>query len=354
MWLACAAQPRMASNAPDEVPGDAAREGTCAAWVAEMVLTGAAVDAAALVDTAHENGWIVTADMAAHVQPYVDKLRSYGGDIHVERKVILNRHVKGTPDGFSVMDKEGILRVKDLKYGFLVVEPYRNPQVSIYAGAILRYLAARDVKITRVEISIYQPRAWHPLGIDRVWVIHPTELMEFVHEIEAASEGCQNPSALATPGDHCYYCPAAPTCAASAHEAYRIHSHVVEGTQRHMTAEELTKELAFLDMAEEMITGRKKAVFAEAESRVTRGEHLPGWHMQRGSGQRRWKVSPDVVEAITGIDIKKVATITPAEAERMKVHPELLKTLTETPQLTPKLRRIPPGFYSQLFKMRKT
>lgn len=353
MWLSCAAQPHMAVNAPEEVPGDAAREGTCAAWVAEMVLTGAVADTAALVGKAHENGWVVTADMAAHTQPYVDKLRSYGGNIHVERKVRLNKYVEGTPDGFSVMDKEGVLRVKDLKYGYVVVEPFRNPQVSIYAGAILRHLIARDVTIRLVEISIYQPRAWHPLGIDRVWKVDPVELMTFVQEIEVAGEACQNPNALATPGDHCYYCPAAPTCAASAHEAYRIHSHVVSGTQRHMTSEELSKELEFLETAEEMITGRKKAVFAEAEARVGRGEHLPGWHMQGGAGQRRWKASPEVVEAITGLDIRKTATITPTEAERLKVHPAILKTLTETPQLTPKLRKVPKGYYAQLFGKRE-
>lgn len=334
---------------PPEVPGDPAREGTCAAWVAEMVLTGQAKTTAELVGKSHENGWVVTPDMAQHIAKYVDSLRACGGTMHVERKVRLNKHIAGTPDGYAVLDPQAILKVKDLKYGYEIVEPYRNTQVSIYAGAILRGLVARGVVINRVEISIYQPRAWHPLGVDRVWVIRPEELMAFVHEIEAAGERCQNPMALAQPGDHCHYCPAASTCAANAHEVYRIAAHVTAGQQRHMRPDEMAEELKFLTTASEMITGRLKAVRTEAEARVGRGERIPGWHMESGAGQRRWKLPAATVKALTGMDLSSDATITPAEAERRGMNVDLVKSLTETPRLTPKLKPIPAGFYTQLF-----
>lgn len=354
IWMQCPAQPRMASNAPPEEPGDPAREGTCAAWVAEMVLSGAAADTKAMIGATHPNGWVVTEDMAGHVQPYVDLLRSYGGTIHVERKMRLNHLIAGTPDGFAVMADQGVLKVKDLKYGFEIVEPFQNPQVSIYAGAILRYLLARDVVIKQVEISIYQPRAYHPLGIDRVWKVNPTDLMDFVHSIEAAGEKCQDPMSPAKPGEYCYYCPAAATCPANAHEAYRLAEYVVAGKQRHMRPEELAKELEFLSVAEDIITGRKKAIFAEAEARVSRGEHVPGWHMRQDAGRRRWKVDPKVLVAMTGRDdLIQMEPVSPAEAERLGVNLDLIKAMTETPQLKPKLRKIPKGYYTQLFAQRK-
>lgn len=334
---------------PPEVPSDPAREGTCAAWVAEMVLTGQAAKTADLIGTTHSNGWVVTADMAAYINGYVTKLRSFGGNIYVERKVRLNQHVQGTPDGFSVLDAEGVLRVKDLKYGYLIVEPFQNEQICTYAGAILRYLSARNVVIRRVEISVYQPRAWHPLGIDRSWWVEPSELMQFVHQIERASEACQDPAAPLKAGDHCHYCPAASSCPTFAHEVYRIVERVSMLPQRHMSEEELSRELDFFELAEKMVTGRAKAVRVEAAARVERGQHIPGYHMERAAGQRRWKFPPDVVKALTGVDITEVSTISPAEAERRGVHPDYAKSMTETPQLAPRLRKVPHNFYNQLF-----
>lgn len=352
MWVACAAQPTMAARAPEEVPSDPAREGTCAAWVAEMVLSGQAAKTVDLIGATHPNGWVVTREMANHVQPYVNVMRSYGGTVHVERKVILNNLISGTPDAFAVMDAEGVLRVKDLKYGFLIVEPFRNHQVSIYAGAIIRALAARGVVIRRVILSIYQPRSWHPAGIDREWSVHPEELMAFVHEIEAAGVRTQGPNPKATPGEHCHYCPAMATCPAAAHEAYRVHDYLVVDQQRHMGATEMAEELLFLEKVEAMITGRRKAVMAEAEARIAKGEFIPGWHMEHRSGKRRFRVPPDVVKFFTGIDPVIKECVSPAELERMGASPTVVAKLSETPRLEPKLKRVTANYYTNLFKGR--
>lgn len=343
MWTQCPGQPTMAGRMPPETPSDAAREGTCAAWVAEMMLTGQPVP------SEHPNGWVVTDDMVSHVTKYVELVRSHGGQISVERKVRLNQWVEGTPDAFAVLDAEGVLHADDLKYGFGIVEPYRNPQVSIYVGAILRYLTARDVIIRRVEIGIYQPRAWHPAGIYRTWVVLPEELMKFVHEIEAAIPATQEANPRLSPGSHCEYCPAASTCAAVAHENYRVYSKVCADTQRHMSQDELAQELAFLELAEDMLKARRTAVNAEAEARLKRGQHIPGWHLGERRGQRRFKVDAASVKALTGIDPMTEKMVTPAELERKGASPTMLKAITEVPIIAPKLERIPPGFYNNLF-----
>jgi hypothetical protein len=340
----------MAALAPAELPSDPAREGTCAAWVAEMVLSGQVAKTADLIGATHLNGWVVTRDMAAHVQPYVDLMRSYGGVVHVERKVVLNSLIEGTPDAFAVMDAEGVLRVKDLKYGFLIVEPFENEQVSIYTGAILRMLTARGVVIRKVVLSIYQPRAWHPAGIDREWSVDPEVLMTYVHKIEAAGVRTQQPNPPATPGEHCHYCPAMATCPAAAHETYRIHDYLVVAQQRHMTATEMAEELKFLETVEAMVTGRLKAVTAEAEARIGHGEHIPGWHMETRSGQRRFRVPPEIVKFFTGIDPTVEKCVTPAELERMGALPSVVQKLSETPRLEPKLKRVSANYYTNLFK----
>jgi hypothetical protein len=244
------------------------------------------------------------------------------------------------------------LRVKDLKYGYMIVEPYLNEQVSIYAGAILRYLSARGVKITKVVLSIYQPRAWHAAGIDREWSTDPHELMKFVHEIEAAGVRTQQPHPPARPGEHCHYCPAMSTCPAAAHETYRIHDYLVVNQQRHMSAVEMAEELKFLNMIEAMVTGRRKAVAAEAEARIGRGEHIPGWHMGQRSGKRRFKVPPEVIKFFTGVDPVVGQCVSPAELEKMGASPSVVNTLSEVPRLEPKLSAVTDNYYTNLFRGR--
>ena len=344
MWTQCPGQPIMAGRMPPETPSDAAREGTCAAWVAEMMLTDQPVP------KQHDNGWIVTDDMVSHITKYVDLVRSHGGQISVERKVRLNQWVEGTPDAFAVLDSEGVLHADDLKYGYGVVEPYRNPQVSIYVGAILRHLTARGVIIRRVEIGIYQPRAWHPAGIYRTWVIEPHQLMQFVQEIEASIPATQEANPALRAGTHCEYCPAASTCAAVTHANYQVYSKVCADTQRHMSQVELAEELGFLELAEDMLKARRTAVNAEAEARLKRAQHIPGWHLGERRGQRRFTVGADVVRALTGLDPETKKMVTPAELERMGASPVMLKAITEVPIIAPKLERIPPGFYNNLFK----
>ena len=345
IWTKCAGQPRMASNIPPEESSDPAREGTCAAWVAEMVLTGAVATCAELVGETHENGWLVENDMAHRIQSYVDLVRSYGGDIHTERKVRFNDYVAGTPDCYAVLDG-GVLRVDDLKYGFGIVEPYRNTQVMIYTGAILKTLAA---PVDRVEIGIYQPRAWHPSGIHRVWSTTPEELEPLLEKIKLASYTAQRVDAALTAGPHCEYCPAAATCAESAALNYRNYEQITGAEQRHMTAIEASEELEFLTAAEAALKGRKTAVEAEVKARIGRGEQFPGWHMEQGAGQRRWTVKPSTVRALTGIDPEVPKSVTPAELERMGANPAIVAKLTETPRTTPRLKKVPRDYYANLF-----
>jgi hypothetical protein len=352
IWTKCPANPLMASRVPPEVPGDAAREGTCAAWVAEMVLTGVVEQASEMIGRNHENGWLVEADMTHRIQKYVDLVRSYGGQVHTERKVRLNNLIEGTPDAYAVLADDGILRVDDLKYGYGIVEPYRNPQVSIYAGAILEYLAARNVKIQRVVIGIYQPRAWHPAGIHRTWECWPEELGAFVKEIETAGNKTQDPNPVAIAGDHCEYCPAASTCAAVTAANYRVYEALCSDLQRHMTATEMAEELTFLSMAQNMLDGRINAVETEAKARMAKGETIPGWHMQQGAGQRRFKVGADVIRVLTGKNPEVPKMVTPAEFERMGASPTVVARLTETPRTAPRLKKIAPGYFANMFKQR--
>lgn len=355
IWFNCSAMPRLSLDIPEEPAGDPAREGTCAAWVAECVLTGAATCAADLIGKSHENGWKVDADMADHIQRYVDHLRVRGGSIHAERRMTLNEMIAGTPDAFAVMTGDTLI-VDDLKFGYDIVDPYRNTQVSIYAGAIIRMLATtHGAVIRKVVIGIYQPRAFHPDGIYRTW--HPTvdELLSFVGEIEARGHDAQDASSRATPGPWCEYCPVAGRCAAVAATTYNAFRRISDDRARQMTASELSTELDFLEKVEKMIKGRINAVRTEATARMKRGEYVKGWGFEEKFGNRKFTVEPEILKALTGVDaFDKPKAISPAEFERRakaegkELH-DFVERMSTRPRIPPKLVRLDPDHYKKLF-----
>lgn len=347
IWFHCPASAKMTENAPADNAGDPAREGTCAAWVAEMVLTGERERCIDMIGETHENGWPVESDMAQLIQGYVNNLRSHGeGQVFAERFVRLNENIAGTPDGFAIANGD-TLHVDDLKYGYSPVEPFRNTQVGCYTGALLKEMP----HIRHVIFGIYQPRCSHPLGIYRTWSIDRQTADRFVAEIIEASQKCLAEKPAAQPDNHCEYCPAAAMCYSIANVLYAGYDIMATAKQRHMGREEVIAELAFIERMEKMVKGRKTALHAEATARIAKGEVFQGWHMESGRGQRRFKNSLDAerIEAITGVSPLSDKLVTPAELERRGANIEVVQALTETPTLPPKLKQVPANYYAKLF-----
>lgn len=341
-WFHCALYPRFIANLPEQPASDAAREGTCAAWVAEKTLRREVAQCSDLIGAAHENGWIVEKQMADLMQKYVDFVVSIGGMYDVERTVYLNEYITGTTDLFAII-ANGVLYVIDLKYGFMIVEPYRNTQIAIYAASLLKKYGASEVRL-----GVYQPRAFHPLGIYREWRTSPQELMAFAGEIEAAGNRAQDPNATATPGKWCEHCDAAHTCQALAETLYKGH-HVIESSrQKKMTGEELAKELDFFDLMETLLKSRSVAVKAEATARAKSGEFLPGYSLETGYGNRKLNISAEEFKFITGIDPYEKKTATPAELVRRGASEKLVDGLSSRPTIPPKLKKISDGHFPQI------
>ena len=350
IWTKCALAPRLWLDVPSDRDGDSdpARQGTCAAWLAEQVLQGHAETCADMLDAAHPNGWVVDHEMVHHVQGYVDMLRARGGVIDAERRVRLNDLLEGTADAFGSFS-DGTIACDDLKYGFDPVE-VTSPQIVIYAGALVRLLTRKGQTVRKVTLGIYQPRAYHPSGIHRTRTLWPEELMQEVHRIEAAGQATQRPDAVATPGAHCRYCKAAHLCSAVAGEVQHAVHRMINGQQRQMTPVEIAQELEFLDVAERMFKSRKEAVRAEATARMDRGERIPGWIKQQGYGRRKWVADPVTVRMVTGIDPTAPTTmVSPAELERRGADKAVVAKLTETPRTAAQLKPVPEGYYAALF-----
>lgn len=344
-WFHCAAFPWFTQHAEKKPPSDEMREGTCAAWVADRVLKG---DTSDLTGKVHPNGWVVTPDMVSYVQMYVDHIRSRGGVIASEQRVTLGQHIDGRLDTSTSLSST-TLNIFDLKYGYELVEVFENIPMVIYGAG--EYLRINNPAITQVDLTIFQPRAFHPDGIARTWSLSVTDLMTRANEIILKGDRVFEPEPLATPGPHCTRCDAATSCVALTTSVYRDHSYVEDSRQRHMTAEEMKRELDTLDDIEKRLKARKVAVYAEAEQRVMKGEYIAGWGLTQGYGNRVLTVDPKVVTFLTGgVKATEEKPKSPAQLEREGVSPAILKHMTTTPRTATTLKRLPKDYFNKAFK----
>lgn len=333
-WAKCAAAPQFAAAAGPRPESDAAREGTCAAWVAEMVLTGQVDACVALVGQSHANGWTVDADMAGHAQDYVDICRADGGQLWAEHHVTLSQHISGTADCVTLAP-DGTLTVRDLKYGFRLIEP-DSPQLIIYAAAVLQ---APPGPVSRVVTEIYQPRGFHPKGCRRslAWSVDEIRAMGVDYTIQA--EACHRPDPIATPGPHCLYCDAAASCAALQATAAQTLAVVEMQGWRERTPSEMAQALHFHRWASDTITAAAKALEAEAEAMALSGTRLPGWGVTERRGNTRVTVTPDMIRALTGgtVSGEKTVAMNVGDLKAAGMPDAALKLITDRPVIGHKL-----------------
>jgi len=161
------------------------------------------------------NGKHPTVEMMDAVQVFLDTVRPA---IARASQVMIEEHIDnpdfhpdfyGTVDCAVVYNNEGVvtLDVNDFKYGQgVVVEVYRNPQIMYYAFGIL----AKHPEVTLVRLRIIQPRAYHPDGPVRTWVVDASEIRTWAEEV--LRPAMMTDSNALQPGPHCRFCPAKLVC----------------------------------------------------------------------------------------------------------------------------------------------
>lgn len=352
IWANCAAAPSFMERVPVEPDSDPAREGTCAAWVAEVVINGHRGKCIELLGATHDNGWLVDIEMVNHVQNYVDIVLDGSGVSRAEQPVQLSPYIQGTYDASTTVRQSSLLRVGDLKYGQIIVEVFECLQLIIYAAAELKRLGFPSW-ITDVEMFIYQPRPYHYMGPYRPWTISVNDLWSYAQDLINKAEACQVPNPVATPGNHCQYCKAKVGCEANAHSVYSAAWHATTSTHhRTLSSLELKNDADLLKTLKRLITDRENAVHAEMEQRMSHGEYFPGWFQKPRKGHRKFKpfVTPDTLFAMTGINGSRVEPLTPPEMEKLGASPKVINALSFSPDIGHKLDQVPANYFDNVFK----
>lgn len=213
-WMRC---PRslIAGHLAGDRPSYYAAEGSVAHWLAEdWLLNG---EPYRHLGSVHEKDGFeieITEEMISYVEEYVNAVQAMPGRHYVEVKVDLSKYTPvpsfGTSDHISA--EPGKLRVKDLKYGKVWVDPEDNEQGQAYAlGAFEELDWLYDFQ--EIEIQICQPRRDN----FESWTISREQLLEFGERYREAAYKAWDPDAPYNPDPiACEYCPARFDCPALA------------------------------------------------------------------------------------------------------------------------------------------
>lgn len=321
IWMKCAAFVQMSDAAPER-DGDytVREEGTACHWVCEQRLVGEAVEVGKMAPNAVE----VDADMLETAEQYAAHVHGWGGlGLHIEAPVSMGDAFPllqdGTADAWAYDADAGVLHVIDLKYGYRPVEAIRNPQLAIYAYAIARALPALP---TRVEMSIFQPRASHPAGKMRTWSATTRELAAFAAKINEAALATKQVPPTAHPGSHCMYCDGAVGCRALADASAQMLDICdrTEGYYDEPSNAQVAFDLRAVTAAMAILDARKTALELYAEKALSQGEVVPGWEMRRSAGRWKWRAGVEdalkQLGALYGVEVTTESLRTPHSLQK--------------------------------------
>jgi len=313
-------------------------EGNAAHWLASMVFEGA--NASDLIGNKANNGVFITREMAEHVSDYSRNLPfSTDGETHVEWSYQINGpnwQIRGRADKMLFSQAFNSLHVDDLKYGYSIVEPFKNWTLISHA---IGFCVTKGVRPKRIVFTIHQPRAPHHAGRVREWSIGYDELLALYHELAAT---LSNPSNMLNTGSQCHKCPAFIGCVARQNaelNAVEI-SHIAYSAE--ISDDDLADRLDEISRAMALLKQSEKAYNEVAMHRVERGKIVRGYMLQNDLANSTWKdwMTPELFAALTNRDICERKLPSLKAAREAEIPETLITAWTERRPKGKKLVRV--------------
>lgn len=330
-WFACPGSVRESAGIPDET-SEAAAEGTFAHEVAALCFKRGC-DARAMIghsDIVHT----VDADMADHLQVYLDDVRSVdAAQVWCEVRVSLagiTDEVWGTLDYAAVERHRPVLHVWDLKFGAGVfVSSEDNPQVMIYGLALLLTFPQALAHVERVVFHVVQPR--HHQGQHNKPVEMSVAQLRAWGEVmlREAVAAAKKPDAPLSAGEHCRFCRARPRCPELKRQTLQKVQHLFDDESlatprafpppvQGLTPTELAVALRAFPVIEQWMSALREHAYNLAAG----GTIVPGFKLVQKEGHRKWKNEAAAALALEAFlshgktPWTEPKLVSPAEAER--------------------------------------
>lgn len=211
------------------------------------------------------------------VQTYLDHVRSCltpFGSLFIEHRFKINDEMFGTNDAIIIDEIEGLMQVFDYKHGVgVAVEAEENEQLMYYALGALKEFDPAGTRISRVTLTIVQPRCHHEDGPIRTWETTADRIRLFGFHLDLGAAATKDPNAPLVAGKHCRFCPALAVC-----PAYK--KAVMEGMNSPALAESLK--------AAENLSTWKAALNRVAFKVLIGGRKIEGLKLVEKTKHRTW------------------------------------------------------------------
>jgi len=313
---------------PPQPSNPAAEEGTAAGELLAHLLLKKEPEL-----TRASNGVDIDDEMRFFIKPIAEEILSKAdGEIRCEQRIDWKTRsgivIAGSYDVSYVQG--GKLIVEDLKYGYGIVEVKENWQLLGYViGEIIR----RGVAFERVVLKIQQPRPHHEEGPVREWELSYEQVLEYKEQIESRMDKIASGFSELVTSDKCKYCPAtAEACTAFNRSVFHGIDYVLRQAQQDQINEkEIAHQLDLLDRTTEILKIKYDSLKQLAIDRMSNGKIIPNYMTEPSYGDRQWKknISPEVIKTLTGKDITEVKMMSPAQAEKIGVPKDLVKTYVD-------------------------
>jgi hypothetical protein len=235
----------------------------------------------------------------------------------------------GTADAVIWKPKKKLLVVVDYKHGAgLLVQVTNNSQLKYYAlGALVTCKFPAEI----VEMVIVQPRCPHPDGSVRSQTISAIDLLDFYVDLQDFARATEDPNAPLVPGEHCRFCPAAPSCPELLHKTQAL---AVMEFRSDLSYDPQKLKLA-LD-SRPAVQAWLKAVDEFAYNEAEAGRCPPGYKLVAKRPTRKWKDEERLKEALDGLGLPEKMTfeskslLSPAKMERAGVNKVFVEQFCES------------------------
>jgi hypothetical protein len=317
----------MQERYPESEDSQESKEGDASHWAAEQILSGGA----AVIGQSAPNGIILTDDMISNACVFTNDILTTmpPGTLNVENTVkapAVHAESWGSPDCWAYDAKSRTLYIWDYKYGYGLVEVFENWQLINYIAGIIDRIRMPDYQI-RIKATVVQPRAPHPDGPVRRWVVKGEDLRPYINQLHNAAHEALGDDPSIKSGGHCRYCTARHACPA-AHKAAMLAVDVTNRAEPHeLDDQAIGTQITVLRRAAKAIEYRLTALEAQAESKIRQGRVIPGWCLEAGkAGNLSWDKSDLEVLALgelLGVHLSK--PMTPTQAISAGVPKELIE-----------------------------
>lgn len=244
----------------------------------------------------------------------------------------------GTPD-YRIWTRQPNGRMKlilwDYKFGYRVVEVYKNWQLMAYAVGCVDQTSTSDLGVD-VEFRIVQPRAMHRDGPIRSWTVEATDLRAYINIAHAAASEALTDAPRTMVGPECRDCTARASCPTLGAAAASAADEAGKAQPLTLSPSDLGTELRYLMRAQALLDARVVGLKEQAKMLALAGKNVAHFSMQSGHGRLKW-TSPaaEVIAVAQSMHLKvdkAPELITPTQAKAAGMPSDLVDAMSERPR----------------------